>query len=75
MHAGLNTISGDFNLQASGFMIENGVKTKPVTLFVISGNFYEMMNNVEEIASNIKDRFNGIASPSFKVKGLMISGK
>ena len=56
-------------------MIENGVKTKPVTLFVISGNFYEMMNNVEEIASNIKDRFNGIASPSFKVKGLMISGK
>ena len=75
LHAGLNTISGDFNLQASGFMIENGVKTNPVTLFVISGNFYEMMNNVEEIASNIKDRFNGIASPSFKVKGLMISGK
>ncbi len=75
LHAGLNTISGDFNLQALGFMIENGVKTKPITLFVISGNFYEMMNDVEEIASNIKDRFSGVVSPSFKVRSLMISGK
>lgn len=41
LHAGLNPISGDFNVQASGFMIENGKIANPVTLFVISGNFYE----------------------------------
>lgn len=74
LHAGLNPISGSFNVQASGYMIENGEKTKPVTLFVVSGNFYEMMNNVDMIANNIDKRMNYVASPSIKVKKLVISG-
>lgn len=75
LHAGLNPISGDFNVQASGFMIENGKIANPVTLFVISGNFYEMMNNVDLIGNDIEKRFNEIASPTLKIKELAISGK
>lgn len=75
LHAGLNPISGAFNVQASGYMIENGKKTKPVTLFVISGNYYEMMNNVEHIGSNLSERFVNVAAPSIKVGSLMVSGK
>ena len=75
LHAGLNPISGAFNVQASGYMIENGKKTKPITLFVISGNFYEMMNDVEAIGSNLSQRFVGVAAPSIKVSKLMVSGK
>lgn len=75
LHAGLNPISGSFNVQASGYMIENGKKTKPVTLFVISGNFYEMMNNVDMIANNIDKRMTDVAAPSIKVNKLIISGK
>lgn len=75
LHAGLNPISGSFNVQASGFMIENGQKTKPITLFVISGNYYELMNQVEMIANNIEPRMTGIASPSIKVQKIIVSGK
>lgn len=75
LHAGLNPISGDFNVQASGFLIKEGKLANPVTLFVISGNFYEMMNNVELIGNDIEKRFNGIASPTLKIKSLAISGK
>ena len=75
LHAGLNPISGAFNVQATGYMIENGKKTSPVTLFVVSGNFFEMMNDVEYIANNLSKRFVGVASPSIKVRKLMVSGK
>lgn len=75
LHAGLNPISGDFNVQASGYTIKNGKIDKPITLFVVSGNFYEMMNNVDEIGNDIEKRFIGVASPTLKIKSLAVSGK
>ena len=75
LHAGLNPISGDFNVQSSGFLIKNGKLDAPVTLFVTSGNFFEMMNNVEEIGNDIEKRFTGVSAPTLKIKSLAISGK
>lgn len=75
LHAGLNPISGDFNVQSSGYLIKDGKISSPVTLFVTSGNFFEMMNNVEEIGNDIEKRFVGVASPTLKIKSLAISGK
>lgn len=75
LHAGLNPISGAFNVQASGFLIEKGQKTKPITLFVISGNFFELMNNVELIAHTVDKIIEGAACPALKIKKLVISGK
>ncbi len=75
LHAGLDPISGDFNVQSSGFLIENGQLTKPITLFVISGNFFEMMNNVEKIANDVEQNYLDVTSPAIKIKSLMISGQ
>ena len=75
LHAGLNPISGDFNVQSAGFIIKNGKLDAPVTLFVTSGNFFEMMNNVEEIGNDIEKRFTGVSAPTLKIKSLAISGK
>ena len=75
LHAGLNPISGDFNVQASGYLVENGKQSKPVTLFVISGNFFEMLNNVEMIGNDLEKRFINVASPALKIKSLQVSGK
>lgn len=75
LHAGLNPISGAFNVQSSGALIENGEIVKPITLFVTSGNFFEMFNEVTHIGNDIEDRFIGVAAPTIAVKKLMISGK
>lgn len=75
LHAGLNPISGAFNVQASGFVIKDGKIDRPITLFVVSGNFYEMMNDVIEIGNDIEKRFVGVASPTIKIGSLAISGK
>ena len=75
LHAGVNPISGDFSLQSSGFYIKDGKIEKPVTLIVVSGNFLKMMNNIDEIGSDLELRYNGISAPSIKVKSLPVSGE
>ncbi len=74
LHAGLNTQSGDFNLQSSGYHIVNGEIKEPFNLVVISGNFMEMMNEITHIGDKVKYRF-GTGSPVIRVKPLMVSGK
>ncbi len=78
LHSGLNVVSGDFSLLASGFLVENGEVTKPVDQITIAGNFYDILKNVEEVASDIKYDMAGnatIASPSILIRGLDVSGE
>ena len=75
LHAGLNVVAGTFNIQSSGYMIRNGKKAEPITLFVVSGSFYEMLNNIEKIGNDLPEKINDVVIPSLLVKGLMISGK
>ncbi len=78
LHSGVNTVSGDFSLLASGFYIENGVEVKPVEQITIAGNFFDLLNEVEEIGSDIKFDLGGgltIGSPSVLVRSMNISGE
>ena len=78
MHAGANPISGDFSLQSSGFMVENGKKTAAVRSFTVSGNFFDMLENITAISDKAKLFRIGlpsVASPAVLVKELTISGK
>ena len=74
LHAGLNPISGSFNLQSSGFLIENGRKTKPVTLIIISGTLQELLNNVSYVGNDFEFK-RGVGAPSLAIKSMAISGK
>ncbi len=76
LHAGANPISGDFSLQSAGFLIENGKKTAHVKSFTVAGNFYDLLLNITDIASNLEMPGMGrFGSPSVLVKGLSIAGK
>lgn len=74
-HAGCNPISGDFSLQASGFLVENGEIVKPVALITVAGNYLTLLQNVTEVCSDLKFGFGFIGSPSMKIKSLKVSGK
>lgn len=72
-HAGVNAVSGAFNLQSSGFMIENGRITKPVTLIIVSGNIIDLLNNVKCISNDFE--VNGrVGTGSCYVSSLAVSG-
>lgn len=75
LHAGVNPISGDFSLKASGFLITNGKINRAVTLIVISGNFFKLMKEVQNIANDLEIGYTGIASPSLQFKAIAVSGE
>jgi len=74
-HAGCNPISGDFSLQASGFLVENGKVVRPVALITIAGNYLALLKDVTGVCDDLKFNFGYIGSPSLKIKSLMVSGK
>ena len=74
-HAGCNPISGDFSLQASGFLVEDGKIVRPVALITVAGNYLTMLKDVTGVCDDLKFNFRYIGSPSIKIKSLMVSGE
>ena len=75
LHSGMNQLSGDFSLQASGYRIENGEITTPVNLITIAGNLFELFKNITEVGNDVFLTYGGVLTPSVVVKNLAISGK
>ena len=74
LHAGANPISGDFSLLAKGYTFREGRREKPVEQITVAGNFYELLNAVRELASDLTFPMGGIGCPSVDVGELSVSG-
>lgn len=76
LHAGANTQSGDFSLQAQGFLVENGKKTRPVKNFTIADNFFTLLRKVEAIADTVEFGVgSSFGAPEVLVTQISASGK
>lgn len=75
LHAGLNSITTDFSLQAAGYVVENGKIVRPVNLITVAGNFLDMMKEVVAVGSDLEDQLSSASSPSILFKSLSISGE
>ncbi|MBS7527244.1 TldD/PmbA family protein [Fusibacter paucivorans] len=77
LHAGINTISGDFSLQCYGYVIETGRIGKPTSQITVSGNFFELLNGMDAVGDDLAFTILGsgyTGSPSVRISGLTISG-
>ena len=76
LHAGMNAKSGNFSLQAEGFMIRDGKRAEPLALITLAGNLVDLFMNVKDVANNSElDLGSGVTSPSIRIKKLAVSGK
>ena len=76
LHAGANVQSGDFSLQADGFLVEKGVKTTPVKNFTVAGNFFQLLGQVADVSSEVKFGVgSSYGAPDVLFTDLAISGK
>ena len=75
LHAGLNPQSGNFSLQSTGFMIENGKKGKPLDLITVSGNLLEIFQDVIEVGNDTYVSPSGVSAQSLLIKKIVVSGK
>ena len=75
LHAGYNIVSGDFSFGAKGFLLKNGSIDQPLKQFTVSGNYYQMLQNIRLIGDDLEFKTSGFGSPCVCVDGLMIGGK
>lgn len=73
IHSGLNASSGDFSLEAGGFLIRDGKKAEPLGLFTCAGNLYTMFGETVAAGSNTETGSSGITCGSMLVKHIKIS--
>ncbi|MGL4487989.1 MAG: TldD/PmbA family protein [Rhizobiaceae bacterium] len=70
---GVNMITGEYSRGASGYWIENGVLTHPVSEVTIAGNLKDMFMNM--ILANDLDRTFGTAAPTLAITGMTLAGE
>ena len=70
---GVNQVTGDYSRGASGFWIENGKRSYPVSEVTIAGNLIEMFQTLLP-ANDLEFRF-GTNAPSVRVEGLIVAGR
>ena len=75
LHAGVNAVSGDFSLQASGFLVEGGKKTRAVKNITVADNFYKLLFKVTAIANNLSfGTGSNFGAPDVMFSDIAISG-
>lgn len=69
---GVNLVTGDYSRGASGFWIENGELTYPVSEVTIAGRLLDMFKSLAP-ANDLTFRF-GTNAPTLRVEGLTVAG-
>jgi PmbA protein len=70
---GVNYVTGDYSRGASGFWIENGERSYPVSEVTIAGNLIDMFQALFP-ANDLEFRF-GTNAPTVRVEGLTVAGR
>jgi PmbA protein len=73
MGFGFNAVTGDFSRGASGFWIENGELTFPVSEVTISLNVDQLWQRIDAVGSDL-DLRTSTASPTIRVAKMTVAG-
>ena len=73
MGFGFDPVTGNFSRGASGFLIEHGELTVPVSEITISRNLDELLKGIDAVADDLEHR-TAVAAPSFRVDHMTVSG-
>jgi len=71
--SGVNGVTGDYSRGASGFWIENGRITYPVSEVTIAGHLLDMFSSMA-VANDLKFRY-GVNAPTVRIEGLTLGGR
>ena len=71
--SGVNQVTGDYSRGASGFWIEQGKRSYPVSEVTVAGNLLDMFRTLSP-ANDLEFRF-GIDAPTVRVEGLTVGGR
>jgi PmbA protein len=71
--SGANMVTGDYSRGASGFWIEKGRRSYPVSEVTIAGHLKDIFRTLTP-ASDLEFRF-GVNAPTLRIEGLTVAGR
>lgn len=78
LHAGANSVTGDFSIESFGFEIKDGVIGDAVKSFTVAGNFFDLILNIEAFSNNVKFGFPSgytvYGAPNTLIRGASVAG-
>ena len=79
LHAGANSITGDFSLEAAGFKITDGKLCEAVKSFTVAGNFFELLKSIVALSDKVEVAITGgfttFGAPAVLLHDMSIAGK
>ncbi len=79
LHAGANSVTGDFSIESAGYLVESGRITKAVKGFTVAGNFFTLLKDIKAVGSKVKfglpSGFTTYGSPSVYLTDMSIAGQ
>jgi len=74
LHSGVNPISGDFSVGASGFVIDNGQVGAPIREFTIASTLQRMLLDISEVGGDVDWLPMRAAGVSLVIRDVTLSG-
>lgn len=77
LHAGTNTVTGEFSVQALGLKVEDGRVVYPVENFAIGGNFLSLLKDITAVGSELTWEYGmrmAYGTPMVEVRELSFAG-
>jgi len=74
LHSGVNAVSGDFSVGASGLMIRNGALAEPVSECTIASTLQRLLLDIGRIGGDITHLPSGVSTPSIVIDNVSLSG-
>ena len=71
--SGCSAVSGELSIGAHGFWCENGVIQHPVDGVTLSGNFFDIIQNVAGVGNEYLDPFSSVKVPALAISDLAVS--
>lgn len=77
LHAGINPVTGQFSVGASGLWIERGKTTFPVREVTIASTIQEIFNNIAAVGNDLRfiPMGGSTGAPTLAVENMVISGR
>jgi PmbA protein len=75
LHSGVNAVSGDFSVGASGIAICNGELDHPVREVTIASTLPKLLQDIVGIGSDLEHLPGGVSTPSLCIANAAMSGK
>lgn len=75
IHSGFDDVTGDFSLPAVGFLYQKGQRAYPVNQFVLSGNIFDVLKNVDGVSNQWPKNNDSVMCPDLSVPELSVAGQ